>query len=110
MSTSTSILQQYQAIARISGQMLARAKSDQWDQVVALGQAYQHAVDVLRSMNHIDVGDRAARKRLLIQILDDDANIRKLANPALHRLEGLLGTMRRHQAVLQTYCSWSQPN
>src|SRR3546814_6412919 len=77
MSTSISILRQYQIIADISGKMLDQARADQWDQVVALGLTYQHAVDALRNMSELDDSDRAARKNLLIQILDDDARIRK---------------------------------
>jgi len=108
MSTSLSILHQYQIIADISRKMLAQARADEWDQVVMLGQAYQQAVDVLRHMDDLDSNDKAARKNLLTQILDDDANIRKLASPALSRLEALLGNMKRQQAILHTYCSWSR--
>lgn len=110
MNGTNSILQQYQVIADISGCMLAQAQADQWEQVVELGQSYQDAVDVLRHMNQLDDSNRTARRELLLKILDDDASIRKLASPALNRLEELLGNMKRHQAVLHTYCSWSLPN
>jgi flagellar protein FliT len=110
MNDVNPVLHQYQVIADISGRMLAQARADQWEQVVALGKSYQNAVDVLRHIKQLDDSDRAARKELLIKILDDDASIRKLVSPAMGRLEELLGNMKRHQAVLHTYCSWSLPN
>src|SRR3546814_18970420 len=61
MSTSISILRQYQIIADISGKMLDQARADQWDQVVALGLTYQHAVDALRNMSELD--DRSEQRR-----------------------------------------------
>src|SRR3546814_12773237 len=77
MSTSISILRQYQIIADISGKMLDQSPADQWAQVVALGLTYQHAVDALRNMIEHDDSDSAARKKPLIQIMEEYARIQQ---------------------------------
>jgi|TARA_A100001391_G_scaffold156327_1_gene114316 flagellar protein FliT len=103
MSRSKTILNQYQTIANLSGKMVQLARENQWDEVVATSQAYSEAVNALRQYEPLDDSDRLARKPLLQKILQDDAEIRELAAPELVRLGSLLGSMRRHQNVLQTY-------
>lgn len=103
MSTTPSILRQYETIARISGRMLDEARVNNWDTVVALGEEYQDAVESLRAISTLSSEDREARRDLLVKILDDDASIRMLARPELERLGVLLGNMKRQQTVLHTY-------
>ncbi|HLU79540.1 MAG TPA: flagellar protein FliT [Burkholderiaceae bacterium] len=103
MNARLDILSRYQAIAEISGRMLTEARANRWDAVVALGEQYTQAVETLREINTLSLEDREARKELLTQILDDDANIRRLAMPELERLSGLLGNVKRQHRVLRTY-------
>lgn len=99
------VLAQYQLIAGLSARMLTQAKASQWDAVIELGEKYQQAVEHLKLMKPLSSEDREARRQLLIQILDNDAGIRHLVSPELERLNGLLGTLKRQQNVLQTYSS-----
>lgn len=85
--------------------MLAKAQAQQWDDVVTLGEQYYDAVERLRALGALSDEDRTARRTLLTQILSDDARIRNLAAPELHRLSHLLGTIKRQQTVLQAYTS-----
>lgn len=103
MNSHTDILNRYQAIAEISGQMLAEARANRWDTVFSLGEQYHQAVEALRDLDLQSLEERDARKQLLAQILEDDANIRRLAMPELERLSGLLGNIRRQHRVLRTY-------
>lgn len=103
MNARLDILSRYQTIAEISGRMLTEARANRWDAVVALGEQYTQAVETLREINTLSLEDREARKELLTQILDDDANIRRLAMPELERLSGLLGNVKRQHRVLRTY-------
>jgi len=98
-----SILNRYQTIASISGRMLTEARANRWDAVYALGEEYYSAVEELRELETLSLEDREARKALLTQILDDDANIRRLAMPEMERLSGLLGNVKRQHRVLRTY-------
>ena len=103
MNARLDILSRYQAIAEISGRMLTEARANRWDAVFELGAQYHDAVELLRDLDMQSAEDREARKSLLSQILDDDANIRRLAMPELERLSGLLGNTRRQHRVLRTY-------
>lgn len=105
MSPTPSVLRQYEIIAGISSRMLVEARADNWDMVVTLGEQYQDAVESLRTLATLSDEDRLARKELLTQILEDDANIRMLATPELSRLGMLLGNMKRQQSVLHAYSS-----
>jgi len=103
MNSQQEILTRYQAIAEISGRMLNEARANRWDEVYALAEGYRDAVECLRNLDLKTTADREARKQLLTQILDDDANIRRLAMPELERLSGLLGNVKRQHRVLRTY-------
>lgn len=103
MSRSKSVLNQYKIIAGLSGKMVQLARENQWDEVVATSREYAIAVQELRQYEPLDDTDRLARKPLLQKILQHDAEIRNLAAPELARLGALLGNMKRHQNVLQTY-------
>lgn len=109
MSRSKSILNQYKIIANLSGKMVQLARDNQWDDVVATSREYSVAVQELRQYEPLDDHDRLARKPLLQKILRDDAEIRDLAAPELARLGSLLGNMKRHQNVLQTYLAPPKP-
>lgn len=97
------LLRHYEAIAELSGRMLAEARANRWDEVIALGAEYHDAVEALRELDLTTLQAREARKGLLTRILDDDANIRRLAMPELDRLSGLLGNTKRQHRVLRTY-------
>lgn len=99
------VLAQYQHIAGLSVRMLSEAKDGRWAAVAQLGEEYQRAVETLKDMKPLSGEDKEERRRLLIQILDNDASIRHLISPELERLNGLLGTLKRQQNVLQTYSS-----
>lgn len=103
MKISTSILRQYQIIASLSSQMLAKAQAQQWDEVIILGAQYHEAVERLHAINPLSHDDRAARRDLLTQILDDDARIRGLVAPELQRLSYLMGAVKRQRAGVEAY-------
>ena len=101
--TAPDLLNRYQAIADLSGRMLSEARANRWDAVYELGEQYQAAIEQLRDLDTLSAEDREARRQLLTQILDDDANLRSLAMPELDRLSSLLGNIKRQHRVLRTY-------
>ena len=105
-----SILERYQEIADLSGQMLTNAQTQEWDELVNLGTRYQEAVERLKALDPLDDNQKNARRELLTRILDDDARIRELIAPELDRLSHLLGTIKRQRTVLQAYYSTVRPN
>lgn len=104
------ILKHYQEIADLSGQMLTKAQSQEWDELVALGARYHEAVERLKVLDPLDDDQKNARRELLTRILDNDAQIRQLISPELERLSHLLGTFKRQRTVLQAYYSTVRPN
>jgi flagellar protein FliT len=111
LSTShASILEHYQEIADLSGQMLAKARGQEWNELVTLGARYQEAVERLKALDPLDDDQKNARRELLTRILDDDARIRQLIAPELERLSHLLGTFKRQRTVLQAYYSTVRPH
>ena len=103
MASRSPVLRQYQLIAALSSQMLAKAEAQQWNDVIQLGAQYSQAVEGLRRFDALGDEDRMARRELLTRILDDDARIRHLAAPELRRLSHLMGDIKRQRTVLQTY-------
>ncbi|HJH24286.1 MAG TPA: flagellar protein FliT, partial [Paenalcaligenes hominis] len=59
----------------------------------------------LKALNELNNAERHARRDLLTKILEDDAEIRLLAEPELRRLGHILGDMKRQQSVVNAYCS-----
>lgn len=107
MPDTPTIVHRYEKIADISGKMLRLAQANDWDSVLELSRQYCDAVEALRPLSQLKSEDRAVRKSLLTQILDDDARIRNLAAPEMARLGSLVGAMKRHQHVLEAYCNVS---
>lgn len=105
----TPLIEHYQAIATLSSAMLDRAQTQQWDALIDLGRQYQDAVERLKALGPLDENQKNARRELLTQILDNDAQIRQLISPELDRLSHLLGAFKRQRSVLQAYYSNARP-
>src|SRR5690606_31926816 len=103
MSASPIILQHYRTIANITSLMLEKAYANQWADVIALGDSYHPAVQVLRDKDPKNINAGNERREYLIQILDNDASIRNLAMPEMERLPTLLGDIKKHRSALQAY-------
>ena len=103
MTSTNEIVACYEEIAEISTRMLAEAEQNHWDAVFTLGEAYCCAVEGLRTLDLRSPENREARRELLSRILNNDADIRRLAMPELERLSGLLGNVKRQHRVLRTY-------
>lgn len=100
------ILEHYQEIAFITGEMLTAAKAGDWDLAMVHGQQYCERVELLRQTEQkepLDEAGRAMKYDLLVRILENDALTRDLAIPQLARLGELLGRMKRQQTLLSAY-------
>lgn len=100
------ILENYQEIAFITGEMLTAAKAGDWDMAMVHGQQYCERVEMLRHIEQkapLDEAGRAMKYDLLVRILENDALTRDLALPQLARLGELLGRMKRQQTLLSAY-------
>lgn len=96
-------LQYYQNIADVSGKMLQSAYQQDWQTVTQLSTDYANAVERLRQVQPLNTRQRQARKTLLLKILDNDARIRKLAQPELDRLGKLISYGQQQKNALNSY-------
>ena len=100
------ILTTYEHIARLTAQMLAAARSGEWDVLVALER--DCSALFARLFSGEEEQPRSAefqhrKARLIRGILDDDAEIRLLVEPWLNQLSQLIGHAGRERRLIQTY-------
>ena len=93
----------YHDIAEITHRMLSHAKASRWDNVVELVPQYQRVVEKLDKIGPLSPKALEERREILTQILDNDAEIRRLASPELERLNELISGLQRQRTVLQAY-------
>ena len=91
---STKLLNYYEAIEKASAEMLAAARSNNWDEVVKLEDACAVLIAQLKNATQsgqlID-NETKEKSRIMQRILLNDAEIRHLAEPWLEDLDHLMG-------------------
>ena len=84
------LINYYKAIEDSSAKMLAAAKSENWDQVVQFEGACAVLIEQLRERAHSEellAEQRPEKTRIMQRILNNDAQIRYLAEPWLAHCE-----------------------
>lgn len=92
------LLSYYEAIEKASAEMLAAAKSGNWDEVVKLEGACVLLISQLKHAARQGPPDEQAAKaksRIMQRILVNDAEIRHLAEPWLQDLDDTLAGRRK---------------
>jgi len=87
------LIHHYEAIARESRSMLEAAHRGDWHEVDRIEQRCREMIAGLRQASRADAlgdGENVRRMALLRAILQDDAQIRRRAEPWLRELEALL--------------------
>ena len=95
---NTELLSYYEAIEQASCDMLAAAKSGDWDAVVKLEGACVLLISQLKhAARQVPMdGDAArAKSRIMQRILVNDAEIRHLAEPWLQDLDDMMAGKRK---------------
>lgn len=90
---SQTLLAYYSAIERASDNMLAAARNGDWDQVVRLEGACAVLISQLQQASRaleLSPEDVRSKRQMMLRILDNDAQIRRLTEPWLDDLERLL--------------------
>jgi flagellar protein FliT len=94
----TQLLSYYEAIEQASADMLAAAKSGNWDEVVKLEGACVLLISQLKHAARcapLDSEAAKAKSRIMQRILVNDAEIRHLAEPWLQDLDDTLAGRRK---------------
>jgi flagellar protein FliT len=90
---NSALLNYYEAIEKASADMLAAARSGDWDQVVKLEGACALLISQLKhaaNAQQLDTEEAQLKSRIMQRILVNDAEIRQLAEPWLEDLDGIL--------------------
>ena len=89
----------YKAIEESSAKMLAAAKAEDWDGVMRFEGACAVLIEQLRQRarsEELDAESRAEKTRIMQRILDNDAQIRYLAEPWLANFEQRVGVQNQY--------------
>ncbi|ANH76535.1 flagellar protein FliT [Ralstonia insidiosa] len=108
---SESLFVCYEAIARLTAEMVNAAEVGNWEIVSTLESESAAYVDALRrSEPHPTLSrDDIERKRtLLVRILEDDARVRAMVYPRLDRLQKRIDTARRANTASNAYGSMAR--
>lgn len=92
------LIDYYKAIEDSSAQMLNAAKAEDWEQVVRFEGACAMLIEQLReraAREELQPEQRAEKTRIMQRILNNDAQIRYLAEPWLMHCEQNLETPRQ---------------
>ena len=92
-----SLLEFYEAIEKASADMLAAARSGNWDEVVKLEGACAVLIAQLKNAaqsRDLAKAEAKEKSRIMQRILLNDAEIRHLAEPWLEDLDHMLGGRR----------------
>jgi flagellar protein FliT len=91
---STKLLDYYEAIEKASAEMLAAARTGNWDEVVKLEGACAVLIAQLKNAAHsgqLMHNEAKEKSRIMQRILLNDAEIRHLAEPWLEDLDQMMG-------------------
>ena len=94
---STKLLNYYEAIEKASAEMLAAARSGNWDEVVKLEGACAVLIAQLKNAaqsRDLAKAEAKEKSRIMQRILLNDAEIRHLAEPWLEDLDNMMGGNR----------------
>jgi flagellar protein FliT len=98
------LLEHYESIAAASSRMLAAARAADWDAFLAHEQECARSVEALRALGGAPGRQAARRKAAIIrQVLAEDAEIRRLTQPWLEKLEALLRSGANQRRVDGAY-------
>lgn len=106
MMTSHEILSVYQTMRQLSGQMLAAAINNDWDQLTVLEQRCAAQVNRLREQEPaapLEGAEREQKIDLIKQMLSDDRQIRDLTAPWMAQLSALINNNSTQRLLARAY-------
>lgn len=108
MLNGEQVLNIYENVSSLTGQMLAAAQASDWDQLAELESRCAHEVHILRNNSQAPVPTLSAelrerKVRILRKILDDDRAIRDITQPWLNRLQSLIRNTGQQRKLEQVY-------
>ena len=106
--TNDEMIETYETILAITQQMLSAARTANWDLLVCREQECRQLVERLMSAcsgNEIVLEPQVRKRKVEIirKVLADDAEIRNLTDPWMHRLQHLLASVGKERKLHAAY-------
>jgi flagellar protein FliT len=103
--TGEEMLSTYEALERITGEMLRAASDAEWDRLVELEQSCSTHVSRLRLGGEVTLNPAGRQRKvdLLKKILDDDRRIRDLTSPWMAHLSAMIGNTTTQRRLANAY-------
>jgi flagellar protein FliT len=104
--TSTELIQTYESILAVTGEMLEAAQGEDWDRLVEREKRCRELVDGLMAVRGemvLDTDTRRRKAEIIRKVLADDAAIRDLTQPWLARLQHLMTSTGRERQLHAAY-------
>ncbi len=105
ISSMPSQIELYEEIGVLSGRMVDAARSHDWDALIELEREVAALRDTLMTSDE-SIGtmlDADRKRRLIQQILQDDAEVRRHTEPWMEQVRKYLGTSNQRQRLAQAY-------
>lgn len=106
MINSQEIIALYEAVSAITDQMLAAARSADWDKLVELEERCASHVQILRENEPpqpLTGGLRERKVQIIHKILADDREIRNLTEPWMAQLAALMNSAGTERKLSNAY-------
>ena len=104
---SENVLELYESVADITHQMLAAARTGDWEQLAELEARCSSQVNILRNIDRpqqpLSLMAREQKTRILKKILEDDRQIRDITEPWMAQLSALMKSAGTERKLAQTY-------
>ena len=99
-------LRHYRSIAAASARMLEAARACDWEALTEHERSCARAIDALRASGaepRLGPADLERKRAIILRVLAEDAEIRRLTQPWLARLEEMLRTSGAERRVGDAY-------
>jgi flagellar protein FliT len=99
------LLEEYQRLSGITGQMRDAAADGEWDRLISLEKECKRKVDEIKPRDVVPSNpeERAQKIALLKKILADDADIRNRTESWMEQLQRIMQSTRSEQRLQKTY-------
>lgn len=99
------LLEEYQRLSGITGQMRDAAVGGEWDRLISLEQECKRKVEEIKPRDVVPSNpeERAQKIALLKKILADDADIRSRTESWMEQLQRIMQSNRSEQRLQQAY-------
>ncbi|MES1983086.1 MAG: flagellar protein FliT [Pseudomonadota bacterium] len=102
----STVIENYEFLSSITGQMRDAAMQGQWDQLVELEKQCSQRVEIMKAEDTATVLNESGRLEkvaLIRKILADDAEIRRQTEPWMDRLQQLMHSTGQERRLQQAY-------